>query len=120
AASVGLRTPVAAALVLAFGIATLMNNSLASTPKATAFPEPTLVKTNGIRLAVYEQGEGFPVVLCHGFPELAYSWRHQLPALAEAGFHAIAPDQRGYGASDRPDAVDAYSIDHLCDDLIGL
>jgi pimeloyl-ACP methyl ester carboxylesterase len=84
------------------------------------FPEPTFVKTNGIRLAVYEQGEGFPVILCHGFPELAYSWRHQLPALAKAGFHAIAPDQRGYGASDRPDAVDAYRIDHLCGDLVGL
>ncbi len=120
AASVGLWTPVAAALGLAFGMVTLMNHSPASPPKTPAFPEPTLVTTNGIRLAVYEQGEGFPVVFCHGFPELAYSWRHQLPALAEAGFHAIAPDQRGYGASDRPDAVDAYSIDHLCDDLIGL
>jgi pimeloyl-ACP methyl ester carboxylesterase len=84
------------------------------------FPEPTFVKTNGIRAAVYEQGSGFPVIFCHGFPELAYSWRHQLPALAKAGFHAIAPDQRGYGASDRPDAVDAYRIDHLCDDLVGL
>ncbi len=99
AASVGLWTPVAAALALAFGMATVMNNSLASTPKAAAFPEPTLVTTNGIRLAVYKQGEGFPVVFCHGFPELAYSWRHQLPALAEAGFHAIAPI-KCYGASD--------------------
>jgi pimeloyl-ACP methyl ester carboxylesterase len=84
------------------------------------FPKPTLVKTNGIQLAVYEQGKGLPVVLCHGFPELAYSWRHQLPALAAAGYHAIAPDQRGYGLSDRPEAVDAYTIVHLCDDLAGL
>jgi len=84
------------------------------------FPRPTMVETNGIHLAVYEQGEGFPVVLCHGFPELAFSWRHQLPALAKAGYHAIASDQRGYGASDRPEDVAAYSIDQLCGDLVGL
>ena len=61
-----------------------------------SFPESTMVKTNGIDMAVYEAGpkNGFPVVLCHGFPELAYSWRHQLPALAAAGYRAIAPDQR--------------------------
>jgi len=69
---------------------------------------------------VVEQGEGSPVVLCHGFPELWYSWRHQLPALAAAGYHAVAPDQRGYGRTDRPDAVEAYDIVHLTDDLIGL
>lgn len=78
------------------------------------------VDTNGIRLAVAEAGRGFPVVLCHGFPELAFSWRHQLPVLAEAGFHALAPDQRGYGASDRPDAIEAYDIHHLTADLVGL
>ncbi|TMA49350.1 MAG: alpha/beta hydrolase, partial [Deltaproteobacteria bacterium] len=55
-------------------------------------------------MRVTEQGEGPPVVLCHGFPELAYSWRHQLPALAAAGFRAIAPDQRGYGGTDCPPA----------------
>jgi pimeloyl-ACP methyl ester carboxylesterase len=60
------------------------------------------------------------VVLSHGFPELAYSWRHQLPALAEAGFRAIAPDQRGYGGSDRPEAIGAYDIHHLTGDLVGL
>jgi pimeloyl-ACP methyl ester carboxylesterase len=85
-----------------------------------AFPAPTMVKSNGIRLAVYEEGKGFPVILCHGFPELAYSWRHQLPALARAGYRAIALDQRGYGASDRPGAAEAYSIDQLCNDLVGL
>ena len=84
------------------------------------FPRPTMIETNGIRLAVYEQGKGFPVVLCHGFPELAYSWRHQLPALAKAGYHVLAPDQRGYGASDRPEEVAAYGIDQLCGDLVGL
>lgn len=87
---------------------------------AAEFPEPTLIDSNGIRLAVYEQGEGPAVVFCHGFPELAFSWRHQLPALAKAGYHAIAPDQRGYGASDKPEPVEAYRIDHLCGDLVGL
>jgi epoxide hydrolase A/B len=86
----------------------------------TSFPTPRMVQTNGIRLAVYEQGGGVPVVFSHGFPELAYSWRHQLPALANAGFRAIAPDQRGYGASDRPEAVEAYDIVQLTGDLIGV
>jgi len=85
-----------------------------------AFPAPRFVRANGIRLAVYEQGSGFPVVLSHGFPELAYSWRHQLPALAAAGFRAIALDQRGYGASDCPEPVEAYDIAQLTGDLVGL
>src|SRR6476660_1068400 len=63
------------------------------------------VKTNGIRMHVVEAGEGFPVVFCHGFPELWYSWRHQIPALAAAGFRAIAPDQRGYGETDCPQPI---------------
>ena len=88
--------------------------------KGPVFPKPVFVQANGIRLAVYEEGSGFPVVFCHGFPELGYSWRHQLPAVADAGFHAIALDQRGYGTSDRPDATDAYRIDQLCNDLVGL
>ena len=81
---------------------------------------PRYVETNGIRMAVYEQGAGVPVVMSHGFPELAYSWRHQLPAVADAGFHAIAPDQRGYGMTDRPQAIEAYDIHHLTGDLVGL
>ena len=81
---------------------------------------PRYVETNGIRMAVYEQGSGFPVVMSHGFPELAYSWRHQLPALADAGFHAIAPDQRGYGFTDRPEAIESYDIHHLTGDLVGM
>jgi pimeloyl-ACP methyl ester carboxylesterase len=81
---------------------------------------PRYVETNGIRMAVYEQGSGVPVVMSHGFPELAYSWRHQMPALAAAGFHAIAPDQRGYGLTDRPQAIEAYDIRHLTGDLVGL
>lgn len=78
------------------------------------------VPTNGVELHVVEAGEGFPVVLAHGFPELAYSWRHQIPALADAGYEVICPDQRGYGRSDRPDAITDYDIHHLTDDLLGL
>jgi epoxide hydrolase A/B len=87
-----------------------------------AFPEPTMIKTNGIDMAVYEAGpkDGLPVVLCHGFPELAYSWRHQLPALAEAGFRVLAPDQRGYGLTSRPDKVEDYDMAHLTGDLAGM
>ena len=69
---------------------------------------------------MYEEGHGFPVVLLHGFPELAYSWRRQIPALAAAGFRAIAPDQRGYGLTDRPAAREAYDIVQLTSDLVGL
>jgi len=77
---------------------------------------------NGIDLQVTESGapSAPPVILSHGFPELAYSWRHQMAPLADAGYHAIAPDQRGYGWSSAPRAVDAYRVDHLCADLIGL
>jgi pimeloyl-ACP methyl ester carboxylesterase len=79
-----------------------------------------IVEANGIRLAVRDEGRGPAVVLCHGFPELAYSWRHQVPALAAAGFRAIAPDQRGYGDTERPTDVGAYDIHHLTADLVGL
>lgn len=79
-----------------------------------------LVDTNGIRMHVAEAGSGFPVVFCHGFPELWYSWRHQLHALADAGFRAIAPDQRGYGESEAPADFNKYSIHHLVGDLTGM
>jgi pimeloyl-ACP methyl ester carboxylesterase len=80
------------------------------------------VDTNGVRLRVVEAGDrGAPVVvLAHGFPELAYSWRHQIPALVQAGYHVLAPDQRGYGGSSRPDAIDAYNIRELTTDIVGL
>ncbi|MSP42403.1 MAG: alpha/beta hydrolase [Alphaproteobacteria bacterium] len=86
----------------------------------TDFMEPKYIQTNGIRMAVYEQGSGTPVIFCHGWPELAYSWRHQIPALAAAGFRAIAPDQRGYGRTDRPENITDYDIQHLTGDLVGL
>ena len=80
------------------------------------------VPTNGIELHVAVAGpaDGPPVVLCHGFPELWYSWRHQLGALADAGYRAYAPDQRGYGASARPTKVTDYGSDELTGDLAGL
>ena len=84
------------------------------------FPEPGFVETNSIRMAVHEQGTGKPVVFLHGFPELAFSWRHQLPAVAAAGYRAIAPDLRGYGATDKPDGVEQYTIQVLIADITGL
>jgi pimeloyl-ACP methyl ester carboxylesterase len=75
---------------------------------------------NGLRLHVAEAGTGPLVLLLHGFPECWYSWRHQLTALADAGFHAVAPDQRGYARSDHPEAVDAYTVLHLIGDVVGL
>lgn len=81
-----------------------------------------LVRTNGVTLRVTEAGEpGAPVVvLCHGFPELAFTWRHQVRALAAAGYHVLAPDQRGYGGSDRPADPTAYNIGELTADVVGL
>jgi pimeloyl-ACP methyl ester carboxylesterase len=78
------------------------------------------VETNGIQMHIVEAGEGPLVVLLHGFPEGWYSWRHQLPALAAAGYHAVAPDQRGYGRTDRPAEIDRYSMFHLVGDVVGL
>ncbi len=78
------------------------------------------VETNGVRLHYVEEGRGPLVLLCHGWPESAYSWRHQIGALAAAGYRVVAPDQRGYGASDAPDAVEAYDIAQLTGDLVGL
>jgi pimeloyl-ACP methyl ester carboxylesterase len=78
------------------------------------------VSVNGITIHFAEQSTGPLVVLCHGFPELWYSWRHQLPALAEAGYRAVAPDGRGYGGSGGPPEIEAYDILHLTADLTGL
>ncbi|HEX3434750.1 MAG TPA: alpha/beta hydrolase [Solirubrobacteraceae bacterium] len=78
------------------------------------------VAANGIELNVVEQGEGPLVVLGHGFPELAYSWRHQLPALAQAGYRVLAPDMRGFGGSSAPAEIEAYDVVTLCEDMNGL
>ena len=73
-----------------------------------------------VTLSVHDAGAGPAVVLCHGFPELAFSWRHQVEALSEAGFRVIAPDQRGYGASDSPAGIRSFDLEHLTSDLAGL
>jgi pimeloyl-ACP methyl ester carboxylesterase len=78
------------------------------------------VTANGITMYVAEQGEGPLVLLCHGWPELGFSWRHQMPALATAGYHAAAPDLRGYGRTDQPDNIESYNIMQLVGDLVGL
>jgi len=86
------------------------------------FADPVRIATNGITLEVHLAGPrtGQPIVLCHGFPELAYSWRHQIDALADAGYFVIAPNQRGYAGSDNPADVLTYDIHHLTADLTGL
>jgi pimeloyl-ACP methyl ester carboxylesterase len=78
------------------------------------------VAANGIDVHIAEQGRGPLVLLLHGFPELWYSWRHQLPALAAAGFHAVAPDLRGYGRTDAPQPVEAYSMRNMTADAAGI
>jgi pimeloyl-ACP methyl ester carboxylesterase len=82
----------------------------------------TMVSTNGVRLHVVESGpeNGVPVLLLHGFPEFWYGWRHQIGPLADAGFRVLAPDQRGYDASEKPGLVSAYALDTLASDVAGL
>lgn len=84
--------------------------------------EPTArhVDVNGLRMRITEQGQGPLVLLCHGFPEGAHSWRHQLGALASAGYHAVAPDMRGYGGTDAPEEVERYTLLHLVGDIVDL
>jgi pimeloyl-ACP methyl ester carboxylesterase len=92
-------------------------------PRRVTLPERTGAsgaREPALTLSVHESGSGPAVVLCHGFPELAYSWRRQIPALAAAGFRVIAPDQRGYGGSDAPAPVEAYDLEHLTGDLVAL
>jgi pimeloyl-ACP methyl ester carboxylesterase len=79
-----------------------------------------VIDTNGIRMHIAEQGKGPLVLLCHGFPESWYSWRHQLKALAEAGYHTVAADMRGYGQTDRPEEIEKYTLLHLVGDMVGV
>ncbi len=89
---------------------------------AQTWPQPQFADINGLRMAYYEAGprQGVPIVFSHGFPELAYSWRHQVAALAQAGYRVIAPDQRGYGLTGKPAAVTDYDMEHLTGDLVAL
>lgn len=87
------------------------------------FPKPSMIFVNNVELEVFEAGQlqvGKPIVLCHGFPEHAFSWRHQIPALVKAGYHVIVPNQRGFGHSSSPTEVTEYDIEHLTGDLVGL
>lgn len=89
----------------------------------TDFPKPTLIPVNGVALEVFEAGRenaGKPIVLCHGWPEHAFTWRYQIPALAAAGYHVIVPNQRGYGNSSCPSEITDYDIEHLSGDLVAL
>src|SRR5690349_17020669 len=79
-----------------------------------------MVEANGLRQHVAESGNGPAVLLCHGWPETWYSWRHQLPALAAAGFRPLAPDMRGYGRTDHPQPIEAYTQLHIVGDMVGL
>ncbi|RJQ90884.1 alpha/beta fold hydrolase [Amycolatopsis panacis] len=83
-------------------------------------PQHRTIEVEGRTVHLAEQGEGPLVLLLHGFPESWYSWRHQFAPLAAAGYHVVAPDQRGYGASDRPEPTDQYTIHHLVGDVVGL
>jgi pimeloyl-ACP methyl ester carboxylesterase len=83
-------------------------------------PSSRTIAANGIEIFVREQGEGPLVLLCHGWPELSYSWRHQIRAIAEAGFHVMAPDMRGFGRSGAPAEIDSYSIFHNVGDMVAL
>ena len=87
------------------------------------FPKPSLIPVNGVELEVFEAGSknrDKPIIFCHGWPEHAFSWRHQIPAFVAAGYHVIVPNQRGYGNSSCPSEVSKYDIEHLTGDLIGL
>ena len=78
-----------------------------------SFPKPKIIDVNGIQLEIFEAGEGKPLVLCHGWPEHAYSWRYQIEPLAELGYHVIIPNQRGYGNSSAPESIEDYDIEQL-------
>ncbi|HXZ89315.1 MAG TPA: alpha/beta hydrolase, partial [Candidatus Binataceae bacterium] len=86
-------------------------------------PPLRLAEINGVRLGFYEAGPASdkpPMVLCHGWPEIAFTWRRQIKTLSEAGIRVVAPDQRGFGASEAPQAATDYDIDCLTGDLVGL
>ncbi|MCV9931054.1 alpha/beta hydrolase [Flavobacterium sp. LS1R47] len=100
-----------------------MTNVTGASFNPIEFPSPTLISINGIKLEVFEAGQqnsDKPIVLCHGFPEHAFSWRYQIPELVKAGYHVIVPNQRGYGKSSRPIEVTEYDIEHLTSDLVAL
>lgn len=84
------------------------------------FPQAQMIAVNGVELEVFTAGEGKPLVLCHGWPEHAYSWRHQVQPLVDAGYHVIMPNQRGYGKSSKPSDITDYDINQMTGDLAAL
>jgi pimeloyl-ACP methyl ester carboxylesterase len=107
------RSLLAAACVVTLAAMSLL-------PAQTSAVKHRFVEANGIRMHIAEQGEGPLVLLAHGFPELWYSWRQVLPALAGAGYHAVAPDMRGYGQTDAPPNISDYTQLQIAGDLVGL
>ncbi len=101
-------------------VALLMSASIVPSLAQTGEVNHRFVQVNGIRMHFAEQGQGPLVILAHGFPELWYNWRHVLPALAAAGYHAVAPDMRGYGQTDAPIDIAAYSQTQAVGDMVGL
>ena len=97
-----------------------VGDGAAELPEITASHQMRTLQVGDLSMRVAEQGNGPLVLLLHGFPESWYSWRHQLPALAAAGFKAVAPDMRGYGSTDAPPAIEDYAMDRLCADVTGL
>lgn len=98
-----------------------MTNATNISLHSIEFPAPTMIPVNGVVIEVFEAGKnnsGKPIVLCHGFPENAFSWRFQIPELVKAGYHVIVPNQRGYGNSSIPAQVTEYDIKHLTDKLV--
>ena len=87
---------------------------------ASSSTKLSYIETNGIRMRIAQQGNGPLVIMLHGFPELWFSWRNQLPALASAGYRAVAPDLRGFGGTDRPPEIEDYDVLDLCGDVVGL
>jgi pimeloyl-ACP methyl ester carboxylesterase len=109
------------AFVLPYAWRALHSQALArSQERHMSEPTQRIIESNGIHLNIAEKGSGPLVLLAHGFPESWYSWRHQIDALAAAGFHAVAPDMRGYGKTDQPEAIDQYTIFHLVGDMVGV
>lgn len=100
-----------------------MTNKITTKHNSINFPKAKMISVNGIELEVFEAGKenkGKPIVLCHGFPEHAFSWRFQIPEFVKAGYHVIVPNQRGYGNSSCPTNITEYDIEHLTDDLVAL